>query len=60
MYKNININYLYFNIIMIKKRISRRIRNERRSRRLLNDSATQIYLIMENNKELENKKDNTN
>ena len=36
---------------MIKKRISRRIRNERRSRRLLNDSANQIYLIMEKDKE---------
>lgn len=35
---------------MIKKRISRRIRNERRSRRLLNDSAKQIYLIMEKHK----------
>jgi len=38
---------------MIKKRISRRIRNERRSRRLLNDSANQIYLIMEKEKDKE-------
>jgi hypothetical protein len=36
---------------MIKKRISRRIRNERRSQRLLNDSSKQIYLITEKDKE---------
>ena len=45
---------------MIKKRISRRIRNERRSRRLLNDSANKIYLIMKNDRDTHNQKDNNN